>query len=72
MEDLIQRIYEGEFKTKEDLAFALKLLINSNGTQIDDIKNGIINDLDYITNKIEKDDGTYIRVSDVIDIVNRY
>lgn len=71
VDELVVRIINGEYQTKEELAYALKLFKNMNGTEINEYKEKTLTDLDYVSDVITVNEKKYISLDSVKDIINR-
>ncbi len=67
--EIIEKIYNGEFRSKDDVKMALRLILNANGTELEDQKNRIRDLVLYSTKTKEIDGVLYIPVDDILKIV---
>ena len=67
--EIIEKIYNGEYNSKDDLRLALKLILNANGTALIDQKNRIREMVEYLSKK-EIDGEEYISVKALYNIID--
>ncbi len=69
IDDVLTRVYNGEYNTKEDLRMAIKLLLNANGTNLYEAKKNAKELVEYSTVKRTIDGTEYIPIETVLDII---
>ena len=69
MDELIRKLQTGEISSKEEISRALKLLMNKSGSDLSELKEQILSDIEYSTDTIEHAGRKYISVDAVKDIL---
>ncbi len=67
---IIEKIYNGEYNSKDDIRMALRLILNANGTELEEQKNRAKDLIQYSTNKRVIDGEEYIPVQDALKIIS--
>ncbi len=70
-DQVAEKVYTGEWSTVDDLRMAVKLLLNASGTNLNQVKDHICEQIEFSSLQKNINGTRYIPVETVIDIIKK-
>ncbi len=69
LDEFVVKIQSGEISSKEEISRVIKLLMNKNGSDVNELRERVLSGIEYSTDKIIHNEKQYIAVDSIKEML---